>query len=542
MNKNQIPLAVLTQHIVTLGKTRSGKSSTMRLLVERLLDDNKPVCVIDPKGDWWGLKSSADGKHAGYPVMIFGGEHADWPLTEHAGAPVAELLATGNRPAIIDLGGWMVGERTRFFIKFASTFFKFVRGPHWLVIDEIHNFAPQGKVFDVDAGKMLHWANRLASEGAGRGITLISASQRPQKVHKDFLTSNETLIAKRVIHPLDRGAIKDWIDGCGDPAKGKEVLDSLAGMNRADGWVWSPEAGFGPSLMHFPLFETYDSFAAPTGPAAHKLTGWASVDMDEVRVRLAALTEEAKRNDPALLQAEIAKLKHELAAKTPASTSPEQLAAAEQRGLARGWRDALNAAEPILSKIDDLNVAAAEFRRMGPKAPPQISRPYINGPALAPRPRPESGVLPRAERRILTALAQYQGRRGKNQVAVLTGYAVNGGGFNNAISSLRTAGYITSDGDQLEITDSGLAALGSFDPLPTGPDLLDHWKKGLPKAQREALHVIAEAYPDPVSKDEVAARAGYEAAGGAFNNAISRLRTLELISGRGKLRASEHLF
>ena len=42
-----IPDAVLTQHIVTLGKTRSGKSSTMRLLVERLLDLNKPVCIID---------------------------------------------------------------------------------------------------------------------------------------------------------------------------------------------------------------------------------------------------------------------------------------------------------------------------------------------------------------------------------------------------------------------------------------------------------------------------------------------------------------
>jgi DNA helicase HerA-like ATPase len=155
-----IPDAVLTQHIVALGKTRSGKSSTMRLLVERLLDADKPVCVIDPKGDWWGLKSSADGTRAGYPVMIFGGEHADWPLNEHAGAPVAELLATGNRPAIIDLGGWMVGERTRFFIRFASTFFQFTCGPHWLVIDEIHNFAPQGKVLDVDAGKMLHWARR----------------------------------------------------------------------------------------------------------------------------------------------------------------------------------------------------------------------------------------------------------------------------------------------------------------------------------------------------------------------------------------------
>jgi hypothetical protein len=45
-----------TQHVAVLGKTRSGKSSAMRLLVEYLLDKGKPVCIVDPKGDWWGIK------------------------------------------------------------------------------------------------------------------------------------------------------------------------------------------------------------------------------------------------------------------------------------------------------------------------------------------------------------------------------------------------------------------------------------------------------------------------------------------------------
>lgn len=34
----------------------------------------------------------------------------------------------------------------------------------------------------------------------------------------------------------------------------------------------------------------------------------------------------------------------------------------------------------------------------------------------------------------------------------------------------------------------------------------------------------------------------YAADGGGFNNALSKLRTLELISGRGELRASDDLF
>ncbi|HYH41383.1 MAG TPA: DUF87 domain-containing protein, partial [Burkholderiales bacterium] len=211
-----LPLKVLSQHVIVLGKTRSGKSSVLRLLVEHAIHKEMPVCVIDPKGDWWGLKSSADGKSPGYPVVIFGGEHADVPINEHAGAHVAELYATGNRPCIIDLGGWMPGARTRFFIDFASTFFRLTRGHRWLVIDECHNFAPQGKVQDPQAGMMLHWANRLISEAGGKGVTMLNASQRPQKVHKDFVTSHETLIAMRAIHPLDRAAAKEWIDGAGD--------------------------------------------------------------------------------------------------------------------------------------------------------------------------------------------------------------------------------------------------------------------------------------------------------------------------------------
>lgn len=127
-----IPKAALSQHLIVLGKTGAGKSSAMRVLVEGLLDAGDPVCILDPKGDWYGIKSSADGKQAGYPLVIFGGEHADVPINVHAGAHLAELVATGNRPCIIDMRGWMTGERTRFFIDFASTLSGAALQRYWL--------------------------------------------------------------------------------------------------------------------------------------------------------------------------------------------------------------------------------------------------------------------------------------------------------------------------------------------------------------------------------------------------------------------------
>ena len=114
-------------------------------------------------------------------------------------------------------------------------------------------------------------------------------------------------------------------------------------------------------------------------------------------------------------------------------------------------------------------------------------------------------------------------------------------GFNNAISSLRSKECI--DGSStIVITQTGLAKLGSFDPLPHGQALLDHWMAQLSKAERAILSALADAYPNALSKEEVAAAAGYEVSGGGFNNALSRLRALELVSGRGDLRASDDLF
>src|ERR1051325_6448426 len=66
------PEVILNQHLVVLGKTGAGKSSALRHIVEHLLSRQKRVCIIDPKGDWNGLKVSADGQAPGYPAILFG--------------------------------------------------------------------------------------------------------------------------------------------------------------------------------------------------------------------------------------------------------------------------------------------------------------------------------------------------------------------------------------------------------------------------------------------------------------------------------------
>lgn len=53
-----LPLETVTQAIAILAKRRAGKSYTARRLVEQLARAGQQVVIVDPKGDWWGIRSS----------------------------------------------------------------------------------------------------------------------------------------------------------------------------------------------------------------------------------------------------------------------------------------------------------------------------------------------------------------------------------------------------------------------------------------------------------------------------------------------------
>ena len=80
-----LPLDLVTSTQAILARKRSGKSYTASVEAEELLAHKQQIAAIDPTGAWWGLRSSADGEGPGYPVMVFGGDHADAPLEPHAG-------------------------------------------------------------------------------------------------------------------------------------------------------------------------------------------------------------------------------------------------------------------------------------------------------------------------------------------------------------------------------------------------------------------------------------------------------------------------
>lgn len=595
-----IPSDILKQHLVVLGKTGAGKSSALRHVVEWLLDHRKRVCIVDPKGDWAGLKVSADGRspQGGYPVIAFGDfkmdDARDVPINERSGRHVAELITSGNRPCIIGFRGWMQGAMTRFWIDFASTLFNANSGELYLVGDEFHNFSPKGKIMDPEAGKCLHWSNRVLSEGRGIGLVCLIASQRPQKVHNDTLTSCETLVAMRVVHKADRDAVKAWIDGCGDEKSGKEVLDSLASLPRGEAWVWSPEIGFGPQRVKFPMFHTFDSFAPPQLQKKVHARGWADVNLDEVTAKLSAVIEEEKRNDPAELRRTIAELRKEtlrLARGSGVAQGDRQAAAdrikrvevpvikdkqirsvekivdrlealgkqyieagqrlvntgkefaAALRAAPVGTTTAIHAGRQLSDPSHGRVLAGVEAgRTVGPRPAPIIPKNIPTPRAMPDRASIDAGQITPRQQRFLDAaatLTTLNAEVTRETVAAWNGIHPRTGSYGEDLKALADAGLIVKDRGMISVTEAGAAAAETID----ASEAIERAKSGLTKRQGKFFDMIVAAYPETITRETIAEAFGIHHRTGSFGQDLGALVSRGLVEGsRGVYRARDFLF
>lgn len=556
-----LPIEFLTSTQAIVAKKRVGKTYTAMVEAEELLEAGQQVVVLDPTGAWWGLRSSADGKSAGYVITIFGGDHGDVPLEATAGEVIAQAIVTERFSCVLDLTLLRKAERLRFIADFLETLYRLNREAMHLFIDEADVAAPQ-KAFTPEQARALGACDELVRRGGIRGIGVTLITQRSQVLNKDVLSQIDTLVVMRMNHPKDIGAIRDWIIEYVDAKTAKEMIASLPSLPKAMAWFWSPLT---EQFQKIKIREkrTFDSGKTPEAGVRQVMPKkMAEIDIQRLGEMIASTVERVKQNDPKALKLRIAELERQVAKPAPA-------AKVETRTIEKPILEA-KVAEKLGKVIDHAQVKVAElYDRLGTvmselmavkkalfvaeawtKAPPSspARTPRLSHYIAPPRsksadasPAAAGGELAGGERKILTALAQYPGGRSKQQVAILTGYAHNGGGFSNYVSALRTKGYLEGDSARLVITRLGAETLGGFEPLPTGKALFDFWQGQLGKAEREVLRVLFDDWPEARPKEYVAVKAGYSANGGGFNNALSRLRTLELIEGKAKLRASDQL-
>ena len=235
----QLPLTAATKTFAILAKRGAGKSYTGAVLAEELHKNNVPFVVFDPIDVWWGLRYAKNGKDKGLPVVVFGLEHADIPLTREMGREIAQAIVQENVSCVISTFGMPKIAQRHLIAEFAEELLNINNLPRHVFIEEAHEFIPQ-KVSGA-LGKTFNAVSNLVVMGRNRGIGVTLINQRAATINKDVLTQLDTLLAFRNVAPQDRKALKEWVEYHAAEGDFEEFMQSLPSLPTGEGWIWSPE-------------------------------------------------------------------------------------------------------------------------------------------------------------------------------------------------------------------------------------------------------------------------------------------------------------
>ena len=215
INDDGLPLnRIVGKAVAILGVRGSGKTNTSAVLVEELLLKGVPSIILDVDGEYWTLREK-------YDILLVSSDKGKADINiniknKNQAIKLAKALLEAYVPAVIDLSEYIIDEYSEYLVAFLEEIWKvskLYRKPLFLVLEEAHEFIPQGSSTTTKPILV-----RIALRGRKRGLGLIMVSQRSAKVDKDVLTQAEYYILHKVIHPADLRVYKELL-----PLDPKEV-------------------------------------------------------------------------------------------------------------------------------------------------------------------------------------------------------------------------------------------------------------------------------------------------------------------------------
>jgi len=311
---------LLTGRAFLTGKSGSGKSNTASVVIERLLDRGFGVLIVDIEGEYYGLKEEYEILHAGAD------EECDIQVREEHAGKLASLALEQNVPIILDLSGFLHEEDARELLKeVARQLFareKKVKQPFLMVVEEIHEYVPEGGGMD-ECGRMLV---KVAKRGRKHGLGVAGISQRPADVKKDFITQCDWLVWHRLTWQNDTRVVKRVL--------GDSYAEAIEGLGDGEGFLMT-DWGEGVRRVQFHRKETFDAGATPgledfERPDLKSVSDDLVSELQTISEDQAAREDEIARLENELEERErrIAELKEELAEARDLSDMAEQFASA----------------------------------------------------------------------------------------------------------------------------------------------------------------------------------------------------------------------
>jgi uncharacterized protein len=518
-------LRLLRTGLLIQASSGGGKSWLLRRIAEQLFGE-VPIIIIDPEGEFATLRER-------YDILLVGKE-GDIPATVASAGALARGLLELRVSAVCDLFEMLPEERHAWVAAFIGAM---VSAPKrlWLntavLVDEAHQFCSEKGEGESLATRPM---TALASTGRKRGFGPIFATQRLAKLKKDAAAELKNLLIGLTVLDTDKDRASRHL---GVARKNRPKFDAeIQHLEPGHFFALGPALCQQRTLVRIAGVKT-----------THREPGESSADAPPPTTKIRHLlpqlsdllnthTAPEEQDRPALL-AELARLRREVQALRERPATPPPPVVVEVPVVLEEDRAAVTRLFDRMEVLaSTIRAGLAKLPRAGASGLPPSSRPP-NGEHSVPAARPvppkstELGGggkqrMVRAEREILSALAmRHPAPLTKSQLAALAGYAPGGGGFNNALSAMKTAGFIRREGDLATITSDGLAALGQLpDRVRDGAALLDLWCSKLkPQSVGRILRWIAEQ-KTAVTKQQMAEAVGMDPGGGGFNNYVSTYR------------------
>ncbi|BAZ94389.1 phosphoglycolate phosphatase [Thiohalobacter sp. COW1] len=161
-----VQLPPYDHNILVAGPSGSGKSTLAAGVVERLIEKDYQVCIVDPEGDYGTLRD----------VVALGNQWRAPSVAE-----VVSILEDARVNVSVNLLGIALGDRPDFFAQLIPNL-QAMRArtgrPHWLLVDEAHHMLPST------------WGH--------------AASVLPQQLHETILvTVHPDQVAPAILAPID---------------------------------------------------------------------------------------------------------------------------------------------------------------------------------------------------------------------------------------------------------------------------------------------------------------------------------------------------
>lgn len=540
-----VPLDVVTQTLAAIGRKGAGKTYLATMIAEQMLDAEAQVVVVDPVGNWWGLRVDADGESKGKQLFVIGGEHGDVPLVPEAGARIARLLVEKRISAVLDVSAFRIGERKRFAADFAEEFFhlkKAQRSPVHLFIEEAQLFIPQRVM--ADEARMVGAWESIVRLGRNYGVGATLITQRPQSVNKEVLSQVECLCVLQVNGTHERKALEEWVQEAGAD---RELVGELPGLERGVGYVWSPSWLRVFKKIHFRRKTTFDASATPEVGKDTDAAQLSAVDVEALRADLAEVVKAAEEDDPKALRRRVRELEAQAMHAKPGMPTVQQVDAARAEGArdeAKRWTLLVKERDRLIGELrqqinkvaEAVGVGVKDGGRLSPLPAGEAITAIHSGRTLAETRFPTSTTpkfhvspngLKKGQREMLACLAG-AGSAGldRRTLAVWTGMRESGS-FSNYLSDLNSRGLVEKGPDgriRLSATAKDVPA-----KVPTADNIVNEWgQRHLKAGQRRMLEVIYQAGDHGLTRAELAERSGM-AESGSFSNYLSRLSTSGLI-------------